>query len=182
MPDSLVLGGGCFWCLDASFQLLPGVTHVTCGYAGGHIENPSYEQVYTDKTGHAEVVKVDYDPMRITLGQVLEFFWRVHNPTQADGQGEDLGTRYRSVIYYADAAQKTAAEKSRAAEQATLSAPITTEIAPLVKFFPAEDYHQNYFARHPERAYCAAVIKPKIKKLQVTLAKPEVRDQKSEAR
>ena len=167
---SLVLGGGCFWCLDASFQLLPGVTRVTCGYAGGHVESPSYEQVYTDKTGHAEVVKIDCDPARITLEQVLEFFWRVHNPTQADGQGADLGTRYRSVIYYADSAQKAAAERSRAAEQANLSAPITTEIAPLVKFYPAEEYHQNYFSQHPERAYCAAVIKPKLDKLKHSLA------------
>ena len=169
--DSLILGGGCFWCLAAAFQLLPGVTRVTCGYAGGKVENPSYEQVYTDTTGHAEVVRIEFDPAKISLERLLEFFWQVHDPTRADGQGdEDIGTRYRSVIYYANPAQKTAAEKSRATEQAGLSAPITTEIAPLQKFWPAEDYHQNYFAQHPERAYCAAVIKPKIKKLQAALA------------
>ena len=167
--ESLVLGGGCFWCLDASFQLLPGVVHVTCGYAGGAVANPSYEKVYTDKTGHVEVVKIDYDPAKLPPEQVLAFFWQVHDSTQTDGQGGDLGTRYRSVIYFTTDAQKTAAEKSRAAEQATLSAPITTEISPLKKFWPAEDYHQNYFAQHPERAYCAAVIKPKLAKLKHAL-------------
>lgn len=171
MPDSIVVGGGCFWCLDASFQLLSGVTGVTCGYAGGHVVSPSYELIYTDKTGHVEVVKIDYDPAKTSLEQVLEFFWHVHDPTQADGQGGDLGTRYRSVIYCANDAQKTAAEKSRAVEQAGLAASITTEIAPLEKFWPAEDYHQDYFAQHPERAYCAAVIKPKLKKLQAALAR-----------
>jgi len=170
MPDSIVLGGGCFWCLDAAFQLLPGVTHVTCGYGGGELANPSYEHVYTDKTGHVEVVKVDFDLAKIPLDQVLAFFWQVHDSTQTDGQGADLGTRYRSVIYYANDAQKIAAEKSRATEQATLTKPITTEISPLKKFWSAEEYHQNYFAQHPERAYCAAVIKPKIKKLQAALA------------
>ena len=167
--SSLVLGGGCFWCLDAAFQLLPGVTKVPCGYAGGASSNPSYEEVYTDKTGHVEVVKVDFDPARTSLDCILEFFWQVHDATQTDGQGADLGTRYRSVIYYIDDAQKVAAEKSRAAEQATLTKPVTTEISPLKKFWPAEEYHQNYFAQHPERGYCAAVIKPKIKKLQAAL-------------
>jgi len=170
VPASLVLGGGCFWCFDAAFQLLPGVTRVTCGYAGGTVDQPAYEQVYTDTTGHAEVVKIDYDPARISLGRLLEFFWQVHNPTLVNGEGEDRGTRYRSVIFYADAAQQTAAAASRATEQAGLTAPIATEILPLMKFWPAEDYHQNYFAKHPERAYCAAVIKPKVRKLQATLA------------
>ena len=170
MPESLVLGGGCFWCLDASFQLLSGVVHVTCGYAGGAVANPSYEQVYTDKTGHVEVVQIDYDPAKLSLEKVLEFFWHVHDATQTDGQGGDLGTRYRSVIYYMSDAQKTAAEKSRASEQAGLTKPITTEISPLQKFWPAEDYHQNYFAQHPERAYCAAVIKPKVAKLKRSLS------------
>ena len=169
--DSLVLGGGCFWCLDAAYQLLPGVTRVTCGYAGGHIDNPSYEAVYTDKTGHVEVVKIDYDPAKITLERLLEFFWQVHDPTRTDGQGvEDIGTRYLSRIYTTSEAQRIAAENSRAIEQATLTKPIATEISPLKKFWPAEEYHQNYFAQHPERAYCAAVIKPKIKKLKASLS------------
>jgi peptide-methionine (S)-S-oxide reductase len=176
MPDttpspvpSLVLGGGCFWCLDAAFQLLPGVTGVTCGYAGGNVDAPTYEQVYTDKTGHAEVVAIEYDPARTSLDKIFEFFWKVHDATQTDGQGGDLGTRYRSVIFFADEAQRVAAEKSRAAEQATLSKPVTTQILPLEKFWPAEAYHQNYFALHPDRAYCAAVIKPKISKLATSL-------------
>src|SRR5437868_8598545 len=146
MPDpmpspvpSLVLGGGCFWCLDAAFQLLPGVTRVTCGYAGGSVDAPTYEQVYTDKTGHAEVVAVDYDPARTSLEKILEFFWKVHDATQTDGQGGDLGTRYRSVIFFANDVQRRAAEKSRAAEQATLSKPVSTQILPLEKFWPAED-------------------------------------------
>jgi peptide-methionine (S)-S-oxide reductase len=156
--------------MDASFQLLPGVICVTCGYAGGKVENPSYEQVYTDTTGHAEVVEVEFDPTRLPLEGVLGFFWQLHDPTQADGQGEDLGTRYRSVIYYANEAQRAVADRSRAAEQAALAKPITTEIAPLVKFWRAEPYHQNYFAQHPERAYCTAVIKPKLRKLQSVLS------------
>lgn len=168
-PPPLVVGGGCFWCLDAAFSLLPGVTGVTCGYAGGSVDQPTYEQVYTDRTGHAEVVEVAYDPARVSLERVLEFFWHVHDATQADGQGEDLGTRYRSVIFHVDETQRAAAERSRAAEQATLTKPITTQILPLKKFWPAEEYHQDYFAQHPERAYCAAVIKPKIKKLQASL-------------
>ena len=171
MPDSLILGGGCFWCLDAAYQLLPGVVKVTCGYAGGHVENPSYEQVYTDSTGHVEVVRIDYDPSQISLERLLEFFWQVHDPTRTDGQGiEDIGTRYLSRIYYTTDTQRTAAETSRAIEQSALTKPIATEISPLKKFWPAEEYHQNYFALHPERAYCTAVIKPKIKKLTASLA------------
>ena len=164
--DSVVLGGGCFWCLDAAFQLLPGVTHVTCGYSGGTLANPTYQDVCTEETGHAEVVKIDYDPAVTSLEKVLAYFWHVHNPTQVGGQGNDMGSQYRSIILYADAAQKAAAEKSRAAEQAGLSAPVTTEIVPLVKFYPAEDYHQNYFAKHPDEGYCSVVIAPKVNKLK----------------
>jgi len=165
-PLPLVLGGGCFWCLEAAFRLLPGVTRVTCGYAGGTVAAPTYEQVYTDTTGHAEVVQLEYDPARLTLAGLLAYFWQSHDPTQADGQGGDLGTRYRSVIFFADASQQAAAESSRAAAQAGLNAPITTQILPLREFWPAEAYHQDYFTRHPERAYCATVIRPKLKKLQ----------------
>jgi peptide-methionine (S)-S-oxide reductase len=170
MSDSLVLGGGCFWCLDASFQLLPGVSRVTCGYAGGTVDAPTYEQVYTDTTGHAEVVKLEYDPAQLPLERLLAFFWQFHNPTLVNGEGEDRGTRYRSVIFYTDPAQRAAAEASRATAQAGLTAPIATEILPLRQFWPAEAYHQNYFAQHPERAYCARVIQPKVKKLSAALA------------
>lgn len=171
--DSIVLGGGCFWCLDASYKLLPGVTHVTCGYAGGTVANPTYEQVCTETTGHAEVVKVDYDPAKVSLAQVLAYFWEVHDPTQVGGQGNDMGSSYRSIILYADAAQKAAAEQSRAETQKRFSAPITTEIVPLKKFWPAEDYHQDYFEKHPDRAYCQLVIRPKVQKLKALLAQPQ---------
>ena len=164
--DSIVLGGGCFWCLDAGYKLLPGVTHITCGYAGGTVSSPTYEQVCTETTGHAEVVKVDYDPAKVGLDHVLAYFWKAHNPVQAGGQGNDMGAQYRSIILYADSMQKAAAEKSRAEAQKEFSEPITTEIVPLKQFWPAEDYHQDYFAKHPDRAYCAFVIRPKVDKLK----------------
>ena len=164
--DSVVLGGGCFWCLDAAYKLLPGVTHITCGYAGGSVPNPSYEQVCTEETGHAEVVKIDFDPAKVSLDRVLEYFWEVHNPTQVGGQGADMGSQYRSIILFADPAQKAAAEKSRAQAQKSYDKPITTEIVPLARFWAAEDYHQDYFAKHPDQGYCAIVIRPKVDKLR----------------
>lgn len=164
--DSIVLGGGCFWCLDAAYKLLPGVTHVTCGYSGGTLDNPTYPQVCTEETGHAEVVKVDFDPAKVSLDRVLAYFWEVHDPTQVGGQGHDMGSQYRSIILYADEAQKAAAEKSRALAQKALSEPITTQIVPLRKFWPAEDYHQDYFEKHPYEGYCSVVIRPKVEKLK----------------
>jgi peptide-methionine (S)-S-oxide reductase len=164
--DSIVLGGGCFWCLDASYMLLPGVTHVTAGYAGGTVQNPTYEQVCTEETGHAEVVKIDYDPAVVPLERILSYFWHVHDPTQVGGQGNDMGSQYRSIILYASPVQKAAAEKSKADAQKTHSDPITTEIVPLTKFWQAEDYHQDYFAKHPDAGYCAVVIRPKVEKLK----------------
>jgi peptide-methionine (S)-S-oxide reductase len=164
--DSLVLGGGCFWCLDAAFQLLPGVTHVTCGYAGGAKASPTYEQVSAHGTGHAEVVKIDFDPAKTSLDRLLDYFWQVHNPTQVGGQGGDEGPQYRSIILYADDAQKAAAEKARAEAQTRYSKPLTTEIVPLVKFWPAEDYHQDYFRKNPNAGYCRVVIAPKIDHLK----------------
>jgi peptide-methionine (S)-S-oxide reductase len=164
--DSVVLGGGCFWCLDAAYKLLPGVTRVTCGYAGGTVPNPTYEQVCTDETGHAEVVKVDYDPSKVSLERVLQYFWDVHNPTQVGGQGNDMGSQYRSIILYADPAQKAAAEKSRDEAQKLRDRRIMTEIVLLKRFWPAEDYHQDFFEKHPDQGYCAAVIRPKVDKLK----------------
>jgi peptide-methionine (S)-S-oxide reductase len=164
--DSVVLGGGCFWCLDASFKLLPGVTHVTCGYSGGSLANPSYQDVCTETTGHAEVVKVDFDPAVVTLDKVLGYFWHVHDPTQVGGQGNDMGSQYRSIILYSGPEQKAAAEKSRAEAQKKYSDPITTEIVPLVKFWRAEEYHQDYFAKNPDAGYCSVVIRPKVDKLK----------------
>ncbi|MGH7996770.1 MAG: peptide-methionine (S)-S-oxide reductase MsrA [Opitutaceae bacterium] len=168
--DSIVLGGGCFWCMDAAFKLLPGVTRVTCGYAGGTTPNPTYEEVCTETTGYAEVVKVVYDPAKVSLRQVLAYFWESHDPTQVGGQGDDLGDQYRSIILYANPIQKAAAEASRAEAQTQFSAPITTQIVPLKKFWRAEEYHQDYFEKHPDRAYCSLVIRPKVRKLQHLLA------------
>jgi peptide-methionine (S)-S-oxide reductase len=164
--DSIVVGGGCFWCMDAAFKLLPGVTHITCGYAGGTLAHPTYEDVCTETTGHAEVVEVDYDPAKVSLTQVLDYFWESHDPTQVGGQGDDMGPSYRSIILYADPAQKAAAEATRAEAQQVHADPIVTEIVPLQKFWVAEDYHQDYFAKHPDRAYCAVVIRPKVAKLK----------------
>jgi peptide-methionine (S)-S-oxide reductase len=164
--ESLVLGGGCFWCTDAAYKLLSGVKAVTCGYAGGQEPNPTYEQVCAHATGHAEVIKIDFDPAVVSLDRLLQYFWSVHNPTQVDGQGNDHGPQYRSIILYADDAQKAAATKSRAEAGKVFRDPIVTQIVPLAKFWPAEDYHQDYFAKHPGEGYCAFVIAPKIRKLE----------------
>jgi peptide-methionine (S)-S-oxide reductase len=164
--QSLVLGGGCFWCTEAAYELLPGVKDVVSGYAGGKESNPTYEQVCAHATGHAEVIKIDYDPAEVSLEKLLDYFWHVHNPTQVGGQGNDHGPQYRSIILYANDAQKAAAEKSRAAAGKVFRDPITTEIVPLTKFWPAENYHQDYFRLNPHAGYCAYVIAPKIKKLE----------------
>lgn len=168
--ESLVVGGGCFWCTEAAYQLLPGVKTVTSGYAGGKEPNPTYEQVCAHATGHAEVIKIDFNPAEVSLERLLEYFWHVHNPTQVGGQGNDHGPQYRSIILYANAEQKVAAEKSRAEAAKTFRDPITTEIVPLEKFWPAEAYHQDYFAKNPNQGYCSYVIAPKIKKLEKALA------------
>ena len=161
-----VVGGGCFWCLEAVFERVPGGRAVVNGYAGGHVNDPTYQQVCSDTTGHAEVVQIAYDPAQVTYEHLLDVFWRAHDPTSLNRQGADEGTQYRSVILYADEAQKAAAEKSKVVAQAELSKPIVTEILPLQKFWPAEDYHQHYFAKHPGEGYCALVIRPKVVKLE----------------
>jgi peptide-methionine (S)-S-oxide reductase len=168
--ESLVLGGGCFWCTEAAYELLPGVKAVVSGYAGGHVANPTYEQICNKQTGHAEVIRIDFDPAVISLEQLLNFFWQVHNPTQVDGQGNDHGPQYRSIILYATAAQKTAAEVSRAKAAREFRDPITTEIVPLEKFWEAEPAHQDYFRRNPHAGYCSYVIAPKVKKLEKQIA------------
>ena len=167
--ESLVLGGGCFWCTDAAYKLLPGVVHVTCGYAGGSERNPTYEEVSSHMTGHAEVIKIDFDPKVTSLETLIDYFWAVHNPTQVGGQGHDMGLQYRSIILYDNAAQKAAAEKSRAEAQKIFRDPITTEIVPLTVFWPAEEYHQDYFAKNPDAGYCQFVIAPKVDKLKAAL-------------
>ena len=161
-----VLGGGCFWCIDAVFEHVPGVKAVVCGYAGGHTQSPTYPKVCTGMTGHAEVVRIEFDPAVVGYGHLLDVFWDAHDPTTPDRQGADEGTQYRSIILYADEAQKTAAEKSKAAAQARYADPLVTEITPLTEFYPAEEHHQHYFAKNPTAGYCRIVIKPKVSKLQ----------------
>jgi peptide-methionine (S)-S-oxide reductase len=168
--ESLVLGGGCFWCTEAAYELLPGVKAVVSGYAGGKEPNPTYEQICAKVTGHAEVIKIDYDPAVVTLEKLLEFFWQVHNPTQVGGQGNDHGPQYRSIILFANAEQKAAAEKSKAKAATEFRDPITTEIVALEKFWVAEEYHQDYFRRNPNQGYCSYVIAPKVKKLKQAIA------------
>lgn len=168
--ESLVLGGGCFWCTEAAFELLPGVKDVVSGYAGGKELNPTYEQICAHTTSHAEVIKIDFDPAEVSLEKLLDFFWHVHNPTQVGGQGNDQGPQYRSIILFGSLEQKIAAEKSKAAVSMVFRDPITTEIVALEKFWPAEKYHQDYFRLNPGAGYCAYVIAPKVKKLKSQIA------------
>ena len=161
-----VFGGGCFWCMEAVFEHVPGVVAVVNGYSGGHVANPTYEQVCSHTTGHAEAVQIEFDPSKVTYEHLLEVFWNAHNPTTLNRQGEDEGPQYRSAIFYLNAAQKEAAEKSKTAAQSRYPDPIVTQIEPLAKFWRAEDYHQHYFAQHPNQGYCALVIRPKVTKLQ----------------
>lgn len=163
------LGGGCFWCMEAVFQRIPGIKSVTSGYAGGHTENPTYKQVCTGETGHAEVTRIEFDPQKISYEKVLHYFWDAHDPTTLNRQGADEGTQYRSVILYQDEAQKAAAEKSKAEAQKNFKSPIVTQIVPLKKFYPAEDYHQNYYNGHSNEGYCAVVIRPKVDKIEKKL-------------
>lgn len=164
------LAAGCFWCTEALFQQLKGVCKVVPGYAGGDKENPSYEQVSTGKTGHAEAIQITFDPAIISYKDILDVFWASHDPTTKDQQGNDMGPQYRSMIFYHDEKQKTAAEQSR--EQRETSGkfpnPIVTEIIPFENFFPAEDYHQDFYTKNPSHPYCQAVIDPKIQKLLKT--------------
>jgi peptide-methionine (S)-S-oxide reductase len=163
------LGGGCFWCTEAVFQMLPGVKSVVSGYAGGHLKNPTYRDITRGDTGHAEVIQVAFDPERISYETILENFWEAHDPTTLNRQGNDVGPQYRSIILYRSAAQKQAAEKSRAAAQADFSGLIVTEIVPLETFYPAEEYHQNYYRNNPEQGYCRLVIRPKVEKFEKKL-------------
>jgi peptide-methionine (S)-S-oxide reductase len=160
------LGGGCFWCIEAVFERLPGVRSVTSGFAGGRTASPTYEQVCTGTTGHAEVTQIEFDPAKISYPKLLEVFWQAHDPTTLNRQGADEGTQYRSIILYHSEAQKAAAEKSRAEAQKNFKRPLVTEIAPLTKFYPAENYHQGYYDNHTNASYCRAVIAPKLEKLE----------------
>jgi len=166
--ETITLGGGCFWCLQPLFQDLRGVEKVVVGYSGGHVKNPNYEQVCTDRTGHAEVVDVTFNPDVLSLEDLLRVFFTVHNPTTLNRQGNDAGTQYRSVVLYRTPQQKAAAEKVIAEISAAKmwDDPIVTEIAPLTTFFMGEDYHQDYFAKNPYAGYCRVVIAPKVAKFR----------------
>ena len=164
--DIATLGGGCFWCLEAVYQELRGVLQVESGYSGGHVSNPSYEQVCEGTTGHAEVVRVHFDPAIVSYRELLEVFFTIHDPTTPNRQGNDVGTQYRSVIY-ANSAEQMALAKQVIGEMAHVwNAPIVTELADAPVFYRAEDYHQNYFVTHPLQSYCALVIAPKVAKFR----------------
>lgn len=167
------LAGGCFWCIEAVFREVEGVENVISGYTGGTTVNPTYRQVCTDETGHAEAVQITFNPAKISYREILEIFFSIHDPTTLNRQGADAGTQYRSAIFYHNEQQKTIAEelinelnKAHAWEN-----PIVTEVVPLGRFYPAEDYHREYFAQHPEQAYCQLVISPKVNKFRKQWAK-----------
>ena len=160
------LGAGCFWCTEAVYQQIPGVLSVTSGYMGGQTVDPTYEQVCDGDTGHAEITRVVFDPQKVSLERILEVFWTMHDPTTLNRQGNDMGTQYRSAIFYADDRQRTVAELSKQTAAAKFRSPIVTEITPAVTFYPAENYHQDYYNSNKTRnSYCAYVITPKLDKL-----------------
>jgi peptide-methionine (S)-S-oxide reductase len=161
-------GAGCFWCVEAVFDALKGVTHVESGYSGGEVKNPSYREVCNGTTGHAEVIRIYFEPALIDFITLLEVFFQTHDPTTLNKQGGDVGTQYRSVVFYHDEEQKRSAEMAKRAATASgiWSAPIVTEISALENYYPAEDYHQNYFAHNTDQPYCAAVIRPKMDKFK----------------
>lgn len=163
-----VLAGGCFWCLEAVFDQVTGVRDVVSGYAGGHNPNPTYEQVCSGTTGHAEVVQIAFDPEKISYEEILGIFFSIHDPTTLNRQGADVGTQYRSAIFYTSENQKAAAEAmiKELIEEKVWGKPVVTEVVPLDAFYPAEDYHQEYFARNPYQGYCQFVVAPKVSKFK----------------
>lgn len=166
--DTTTFGTGCFWCTEAVFQQLEGVVNVTSGYSGGHVANPTYEQVCGKNTGHAECLNIVYDKNKISFDELLKVFWQVHDPTTLNRQGNDAGPQYRSVIFYHNDDQKERAEKYKAElnKSGAWDKPIVTEISPLENFYPAENYHQNYFNNNGSQSYCAYVVRPKVEKFQ----------------
>lgn len=176
-PDHLqvaTFGGGCFWCIEAIFEQLPGVHHVTSGYAGGAMEAPSYQEVSSGQTGHAEVVQISFDPARVSYAKLLDVFWEAHDPTQLDRQGGDVGAQYRSVIFFHDEQQRRIAERSRAALDASARHDdlVVTAIEPAPTFYPAEGYHQDYYRLNQDAPYCRMVIEPKLKKVRASSTFP----------
>jgi peptide-methionine (S)-S-oxide reductase len=182
--ETATLGGGCFWCLEAVYQEVPGVEEIVSGYAGGHVADPSYEQVCTGATGHAEVVRIRFDPEVVSYRRLLEIFFTIHDPTQLDRQGADVGTQYRSIVFHHTAEQRRAAEEliRELEEEGIWTEPVVTRLEPLgpdgAAFYRAEDYHQNYYRNHPNQGYCQAVIHPKLSKYrarwrEAAAARPE---------
>jgi len=164
--ETATLGGGCFWCLEAVYQELKGIQHVESGYTGGHVANPTYEQVCDGNTGHAEVVRLEFDPAQVSYREILEIFFTIHDPTTLNRQGNDVGTQYRSVIYYHTPEQQNIAKQVIACMASVWDAPIVTELSPVETYYKAEDYHQNYFRQHPLQGYCAFVVAPKVAKFR----------------
>ncbi len=166
--EKATFGSGCFWCTEAVFQDLEGVSSVVSGYAGGHIKNPAYREVCEGRTGHAEVVQITYDPTVVSFDTLLEVFWKTHDPTTLNRQGSDVGTQYRSVVFYHnEAQQKTATEyKEKLNASGAFDNPIVTEVSPLDTFYAAEEYHQNYYKNNPEQGYCSFVVRPKVEKFK----------------
>jgi len=167
-PAVVMFGSGCFWCSEAVFQRIPGVISVKSGYSGGKIKNPTYKQVCAGDTGHAEVIQISYDPQQVSYENLLDTFWLSHDPTTLNRQGADIGTQYRSVIFYYDDIQKNAAEKSRLSldKSGKLKDPVVTQIVPAGEFYPAEDYHVDYFNKNPSAPYCRFIIAPKLEKMK----------------
>ena len=181
--ETATFGGGCFWCVEAVYQRVDGVKTVVSGYAGGQIVNPSYEAVCTGQTGHAEVCQITFDPSVVSFDEMLLIFFKTHDPTELNKQGADVGTQYRSVVFYHDDAQRIAAEKMKAKLlEEKVFRKITTEISPLPDFYPAEEYHQNYFKLHPENSYCRNVIVDKVAKFEKLFKENSKRKEELEAK
>jgi len=168
--QTVTLGGGCFWCVEAVYERLPGIVSVTSGYAGGQTDNPTYEQICTGRTGHAEVVQIEFEPEKISYEKIIDLFWQAHDPTTLNRQGADTGTQYRSIILTTDDEQARLARQSMERAQPGFKSPIVSEIVPLEKFYPAEDHHQNFYRENPMHPYNQAVIRPKLQKLDAKQA------------
>ena len=170
--DTITLGAGCFWCVEAVFQELKGVVSVTSGYMGGHVKNPAYKEVCNGTTGHVEVAQVIYDPQVISVDELLEVFWQTHDPTTLNRQGADVGTQYRSAVFFHNELQRSRAQhfKEELDKSGAFRAPIVTEITPASTFYPAENYHQDYYAQNGEQGYCQMVIRPKLDKFRKVFA------------
>lgn len=172
MTEVAVFGGGCFWCTEAVFKMLKGVASVTPGYAGGTTKNPTYDQVCSGETGHAEVTRIEYDPKQVSFRTLMTVFFATHDPTTLNRQGSDVGTQYRSIILYTTPNQKEEAESfiKEVDESTKQGDPVVTEVEPLTEFYEAENYHKDYFAKHPDKAYCNLIISPKVEKVQKLFA------------